>query len=47
MTYEYDIYRNVIVFSHRHSLWVVSNAKLTDCSAHSVLSVKAVMATAY
>ena len=47
MTYEYDIYRNVVVFSHRHSLWVVSNAKLTDCSAHSVLSVKAVMATAY
>ena len=36
-----------ILLCHHNSLSVVLKVKLTDCSAHSVLSVKAVMVTAY
>ena len=35
------------IHNHHHSLCVVLKVKLTDCSAHTVLSVKAVMVTVY
>ena len=36
-----------LLASYRDSLWVVLKVKLMDCSAHSVLSVKAVMVIVY